>query len=86
MNEDGKHTNGIERKWGKLKDFIGRKKRGYDKISGCLIEEVWRYKHNLWNALLEAIREVKYVSKDGYGNDEILWHEINGAHSSSDSE
>jgi transposase-like protein len=60
--ENGTHTNTIEGTWNGMKLIIVPRNRTAKDMENRLFEFIWRRKHtnNLWDAMLDALKEVKY--------------------------
>jgi transposase-like protein len=58
--ETGVHTNTIEGTWAGMKEKISRRARTEEAIAPCLLEFIWRRKHeeHLWEGFLLALRLV----------------------------
>jgi len=58
--ETGVHTNGIEGTWSGIKQKIARRKRTVKDVDPCLLEFVWRRKHegHLWEGFLITMRDI----------------------------
>ena len=63
---DGVHTNNIEATWGSLKSKTPKRFRNKNYLQDHLFELMWRNQneHVMWEALLEALRGVRYLPQE----------------------
>lgn len=62
VTEEGVHTNTIEGTWSGIKRNTTVAKRNRKSLPNCLFEFIWRRRNdgNLWNGLLQALKDVMY--------------------------